>query len=292
MQSKIWPHFNKLNTIKMLGTLALKSMLPLLCSVSTPKLGWAALRLWQHHVGHGMEHTGHVQALMALERLEPQAFGPKHDPKPNQAAQHKAGKVCVVMRSYFHISSTPGAANKGSSPAGLVWISLGLSLNQPQAGSSPQLMSSLGNLLYGKRGCLASAPKGPGLTCSSAVLLSWSRGARPPSDPGSALWPCSCVENHRPERNHGIQHTPHEPDLAWNAPSTTPHTSGWLCLLQLHVQFKIQLEIGNWLFLGSHMENAIIGPKKTKKPQQWDSSVTLQKARSTTEGIIYHDSSI
>lgn len=67
-----------------------------------------------------MEHIGHVQALMALERLEPQVFGPRHDPKPNQAAQHKAGKVCVVMRSYFHISSTPGAANKGSSPAGLV----------------------------------------------------------------------------------------------------------------------------------------------------------------------------
>lgn len=109
---------------------------------------------------------------------------------------------------------------------------------------------------------LPQSPKALDWQCSSAVLLSWSRGARPPSDPGSAPWPCSCVENHLPERNHGIQHTPHEPDLAWNAPSTTPHTSGWLCLLQLHVQFKIQLEIGNWLFLGSHMENAIIGPKK------------------------------
>lgn len=93
----------------MLGTLDSKSTLPLLCSV------WALSSF--EAVGHGMGHTGHAQASMAPE---PQAFSPSHDPKPNQAAQHEAWKVWVVMRSYFHISSTPGAANNGLRPAGLV----------------------------------------------------------------------------------------------------------------------------------------------------------------------------
>lgn len=37
------------------------------------------------------------------------------------------------------------------------------------------------------------------------------------------------------------------------------------------------------------MENT---KKKPPQTQQWDSSVTLQKVLNTTQGIIYHDSSV
>lgn len=76
MQSKIWPHFNKLNVIKIKinSGFEVHAASALLC------VGLSSFELWQHHVGHGMGHTGHVQALMALE---PQEFGPRHNPKPN-----------------------------------------------------------------------------------------------------------------------------------------------------------------------------------------------------------------